>query len=347
MMARRIPKTLIVVSMLALYVGSVRAQEDGGADRTRVAVLHLHAGTADINFKFATHLTDKVREVVRSELPADRFLHVSKEKILALEAGAECTEDQDQCKLTVAKQLRLDLAVTGEISKEDEVYLYTLRLIRVANGEVVAVTTGPPVYEKTGLGKALAKTAAELVGVLSKARVKITSIPAGAGAVLDRTGKEACTTPCELQVEPGEHVIDVIKEGYQSFQARVSVGEMKMVELHANMEKSSGEDGPHVSGVPGPEASRCEKSGYDFRTEQTIVRSGDCGDMTGLLEECKRCRKETKRRYKKARERCVETNLAEACEAEKAAKRTYDEEVRQYRTLVKRMRQFHCPGTPR
>jgi len=332
---------------LVLSSGPGLAQE-ADADRQKIAVLNLHSTASDVNFKFATHLTDKVREVVRKELPSDRYLHVSKEQILKLEAGWNCEESKDNCKMTVAKQLRVDLFVSGEIGKEGDVYLFTLRLIRVSDGEVVSVTTGQPVYKRAGLAGAFVKSSSELLGALSKAVIIVTSIPSDAGVVLDRTGKEACTTRCELRVEPGDHVIDVVKAGYQSYRKRVSVHVRERVKLHADLEKTGG--GEDVAAQPTravPGVSFCDKEGFDVEASARVRQAGDCSQMAGLLKGYKKCRKKTKKQYRAAQERCVSTGGEAECEAERAARGIYDQEVREYRELVKRMRNLHCPGTPK
>ncbi len=335
---------LLAAGMLLLAPGRGSAEDEVRERREKIAVLNLHPGTEEINFKFATHLTDKVREVVRKELPADRYLHVSREHILKMEAGWDCKESQDQCKLTVARQLRVELVVTGEVNVEEGAYLYTLRLTRVSNGEVLAVTTGPPVYNKSALPDSLAKTAVELVGALSKGRVKVSSIPAGAGVVVDRSGREACTTPCDLQLEPGEHLVDVVNEGYQPHQERIMVGEREMVQVSARLRQAGGTAEPAVASGT---AVSCDKPGFDFEEVRAIRQHGDCAQMSRLLEEYKRCRKELKRGMAQARERCLETGSPADCSGETGARHAYEEEVRQYRGLVKRMRHLHCPDAPR
>jgi len=333
------------ISMLPRQAFSQIAQD---SKRSKIAVLHLHAGTEEINFKFATHLTDKVREVVREELTAKRYMHISKEQILKLELGwKDCEEGQDQCRLTLARQLRVDLVVTGEISRDEGGYLYALTLTRVRTGEELAVRVGDPVYKKGALGSALARTTSELIQVLAKGRLKINSIPTGAGVVLDRAGKEKCFTPCMLWVDPGDHLIDLVAEGYQRHSVRAAVEAEKTVVISGSLESVAGTEGASKAPLEVATKGGCEKPGFTPTQTQSIRRGGDCPQMSALLVEYKRCRKELKRSMRQAAQRCVETGEDSDCNAERLAKRIYDEEVASYRKLVTRMRQLSCPGTPR
>ena len=339
---------LVALGLMSTIPGFAGAQDSAPDSRTRIAVLNLRVGGTDIKAKHAAHLTDAVREVVRRELKADEYLYMSKEKMLEIEGGWECEEEGEQCNLTVAKQLRIDLFISGEIMKEGTSYLYTLRLTRVGKGgEVLGVKAGQPVYDKPALKDALKKTAAELAGILSKGTIYISSIPAGSGVVLDQSGQEVCRTPCRFQVAPGEHVVEVIREGYHSYKKRVAVAAGKLLTLSANLESTrGGGDAPGREPVASV-ASDCPKPGYDPAQVRRILSSGSCDDMGELLEEFKKCRKTLKRQWRQAEEQCVQTGDAADCDLQPKAKSAYDREVAQYRMLVRRMRKMRCSGAPR
>lgn len=339
---------LVALGLISAAGGLATAQDRAPDSRTRIAVLNLRVDGTDIKAKYAAHLTDSLREVVRRELGADRYLYMSKEKMLEIEGGWECEGEEEQCNLTVARQLRVDLFISGEIMKEGTSYLYTLRLTKVGKGgEVLGVKAGQPVYDKPALKAALRKTAAELAGVLSKGTILLSSIPADSGVVLDKSGHEVCRTPCRFQVAPGEHVVEVVREGYLNYQKRVNVAAGQLLTLSANLESTEGGGDTPEGEKTGSISSDCDKPGYDLAQVRRIIGSGNCVDMEGLLEEFKRCRKTLKRQWRKAQEQCVQTGDGADCAQQPKAKSAYDREVEQYRTLVRRMRKMHCSGAPR
>jgi serine/threonine-protein kinase len=54
-------------------------------------------------------------------------------------------------------------------------------------------------------------------------KVSVASIPADATAMLDNRPDSACTTPCALDATPGQHVVSISRQGYQTEHRPVTV----------------------------------------------------------------------------------------------------------------------------
>jgi serine/threonine-protein kinase len=53
--------------------------------------------------------------------------------------------------------------------------------------------------------------------------ISVSTVPAGAAAMLDNRPDNACTTPCSLDATPGSHVVTISRPGYQTENRRVTV----------------------------------------------------------------------------------------------------------------------------
>jgi serine/threonine-protein kinase len=54
-------------------------------------------------------------------------------------------------------------------------------------------------------------------------KVSVATIPADATAMLDNRPDSACTTPCALDATPGEHIVSISRQGYQTEHRPVTV----------------------------------------------------------------------------------------------------------------------------
>ncbi|HXM45486.1 MAG TPA: protein kinase [Bryobacteraceae bacterium] len=54
-------------------------------------------------------------------------------------------------------------------------------------------------------------------------KVSVTTIPADATAMLDGSPDSACTTPCALDATPGQHIVSISRQGYQTEHRPVTV----------------------------------------------------------------------------------------------------------------------------
>jgi serine/threonine-protein kinase len=55
-------------------------------------------------------------------------------------------------------------------------------------------------------------------------RISVTTIPPDATAMLDNRPDSACTTPCAMDATPGQHMVSISRQGYQTEHRPVTVG---------------------------------------------------------------------------------------------------------------------------
>ncbi len=55
-------------------------------------------------------------------------------------------------------------------------------------------------------------------------KVAVATIPPDATAMLDNRPDTACTTPCSLEASPGQHIVSISRQGYQTEHRPISVG---------------------------------------------------------------------------------------------------------------------------
>ena len=341
---------LVVIAMLVAasfqfaavsFVGPVSAQER----KEKLAVLNLKATTGGFTPTYLEFLTDKMRQTVRDRL-GDKYEFMSKEAILQIELGMECPASEEAgCDLEVGQQLMTDLLVTGTVFKEGSVIRYTLKLMRVHQGVVLKILTGEPVYNAKALEKKIAGAAEELISALTKGLVEISSIPTEAQVEVDRSGKATGVTPCELMLNPGKHVITVSKEGFYPTDIEVvlSPGTKKTLPMELKPRKVA----PDVVDQSRPSlATTCDKVGFSPSRVQSTLANGGCRELSDLVIASGQCRRQLKRSVMKTQEVCARTRNPDDCRAQDQTRTHYNEEVDLYRSVVTKMRQKKCPGTP-
>ena len=161
---------LVAVGLTVALPGLVKAQAGSPETRKKLAVLNLRTADPDITAKQLAELSAVVREVVYRELKGERYDLATEDRVREATGEVKCDGDKKKCNLEVARKLGVDVFVSGEIIKDGSTYLHLLRMTRVSEeAESLGVKAGQPVDSISAIGKALARTAARLAGLLSKA----------------------------------------------------------------------------------------------------------------------------------------------------------------------------------
>lgn len=140
-------------------------------------------------------------------------------------AEASACEDAP-CYESAAEQAGVELMVGGTVQKTGPDYSVQVYVISSETGEVVAQVDG--VCEICGIGElgdVVGSLAARLRPTLENTTqpttLTVESEPEGAEVWVD--GKQVGTTPVKVPVAPGEHEIDVIKEGRRTKHLEVTL----------------------------------------------------------------------------------------------------------------------------
>lgn len=226
--ARGLP-FVTILGLALLLLGSVPASAQQGRQPPgpRVAVLGMAAGR-DISPEAQAELLQKVEQGLREGAQglAGVELLAGAQVRSALQARApelvDCREKQ--CLVPAARALQARILVLGEVHAELGTYTHVLQAVDGRDGATLLEKAAS--CEICTLDEAMAslqQAAGELGGELARlpalhapqavrTRVSVITYPAGAQLFLDRTEKG--TTPLELELEPGEHLFTVRKDGF-------------------------------------------------------------------------------------------------------------------------------------
>ncbi len=243
--------TLLILFTLLLLGAPMNAALALPATPSRLAVLDFqdrssHAVTADE----VLYLSDLVRGAMRRNLPADRFLLMTRENILELlPAGKTLADCMGECAVETGRRLGADHVATGEVTSFAGEIRVTVNLHETGSGNLLGqVRAGAPTL--LGVERDLEQKIVELLAPLrggeaggargdvaegvigggatawsargaAKTVVAFESDPSGAMVEVD--GQPVGETPCSRAMVPGIYKVGVKKVRYVAHEQTLEV----------------------------------------------------------------------------------------------------------------------------
>ena len=208
-------------------------------------------------------------------LARDQYFIMTRESTeeLLRAQGKSVADCIGECEVTTGRLLQADLVISGRLTTLGRRLALSMRLLSTEDGQLLGSATAEGESPEK-LADATDAAVHELLGALvsqpadggpgarpqrlaGKGIVVVTSEPAGATIVVD--GRDRGHSPLSLELDPGQHRVELRAEGFQLASRVVVVRSEGVEKVHLSLERQRGR-----LSVSADQKARCEAGGQSF-----------------------------------------------------------------------------------